>query len=230
MAVSDALEVEDGNLVEVSGNVILTGKVSGTGNVVRIDFEGRRSQIEVRINGDHNTVVIEKPRGTRGLQVRVGNHVPASHCNLHIAPGFSCEPGTQFLLYNDGNTVTVGEDCMFSSNVKVRAGESPHLIFDAATGDYLDRSDGVVIGDHVWIGEGVYITKKVSIADGCIVGAHAVVTRRFTEIQAVLAGNPAVVVREGISWVRNKSLLKSGTPEAEGYARYRQELSARFDV
>lgn len=38
---------------------------------------------------------------------------------------------------------------MFSRQIVVRTGESPHLIFDADTEEYLDKSDGVFIGDHV---------------------------------------------------------------------------------
>ena len=48
------------------------------------------------------------------------------------------------------------------------------------------------IGNDVWIGHGAYIAAGVTIGDGAIVAAHAVVTRDVPAY-AVVAGNPAVI-------------------------------------
>ena len=42
----------------------------------------------------------------------------------------------------------------------------------------------------MWIGEGAVILPGISLGDGCVVGANAVVTRSF-EAGSVLAGVPA---------------------------------------
>lgn len=116
---------------------------------------------------------------------------------------------------------------MFSNNVVVRCGESPHLLFDRTTGRYLDTSDGVFIGNHVWIGERAYITKSVTVADECVVGACSVVTKRFEVAHSAIAGNPARVVRENIQWVRNPGQLEENSIFHKSYATHIRSFSSK---
>lgn len=55
-------------------------------------------------------------------------------------------------------------------------------------------SKPVVIGDNVWIGEGVVIMPGVSIGDNVIIGANAVVTHSFPK-NVVIAGVPAKIIK-----------------------------------
>ena len=52
----------------------------------------------------------------------------------------------------------------------------------------------VVIEDDVWIGSRVTILPGVTIGQGCIIGASAVVTKSCPPY-SIVAGNPAVVVK-----------------------------------
>ncbi|MGZ4179456.1 MAG: DapH/DapD/GlmU-related protein [Solirubrobacteraceae bacterium] len=55
----------------------------------------------------------------------------------------------------------------------------------------------VVIGDDVWIGINATILKGVAIGSGAIVAAGAVVAKDVPA-NALVAGNPAVIVREQV--------------------------------
>lgn len=54
------------------------------------------------------------------------------------------------------------------------------------------RAQITTIGNDVWIGHGAYVAAGVTIGDGAIVAAHAVVTKDVPPY-AVVAGNPAVI-------------------------------------
>jgi putative colanic acid biosynthesis acetyltransferase WcaF len=53
----------------------------------------------------------------------------------------------------------------------------------------------VLIGHHVWIASGVTILPGVNVADGTVLAAGAVL-HKSTDVNDILAGNPAVVKRK----------------------------------
>jgi acetyltransferase-like isoleucine patch superfamily enzyme len=58
----------------------------------------------------------------------------------------------------------------------------------------------VVIGDRVWVGTRAVILKGVTIGDGAVVAAGAVVNKDVPA-HSVVAGGPARVVGSVDSWV-----------------------------
>ena len=57
------------------------------------------------------------------------------------------------------------------------------------------ESDGIVIGDDVFIGARSIILKGVSIGDGSVIGANSIVTHEIPP-GVIAAGNPARVLRK----------------------------------
>jgi len=210
------------NKCTIGKNILIEGFVKGSNNTVYIGESEHESRIDLRINGNDNILKINKPFAIKGLKIRVGNHVSANKTKLIIDSGFSIEGGGEFLLYNSGNILEIGENCMFSNSVTIRCGDSPHLLFDKNTGEYLDVSEGVFIGEHVWVGERVYITKRVTIPSESVVAACSVVTKRFSKENIVLGGNPAKVIRQSMQWIRNHSHLEKNSKYHESYIRVRK--------
>ncbi|WIE33975.1 acyltransferase [Agrobacterium tumefaciens] len=199
------------NSILVGSNIEHDINVRGDGNLIEVGESKSPSRIKITINGNNNRIRIERPIKIGGLRVSIGNHVAAHNATLDIGGGMSCEHDCDFFIYNSGNRVVIGEDCMLSREIILRSGESPHLIFDSETKEYLDVSDGVFIGNHVWIGERAYITKRASISNNSVVAACSVVTKRFEEEGVVVAGNPAKITRRGVIWFRNYSFLPEGS-------------------
>lgn len=101
--------------------------------------------------------------------------------------------------------VTVGDDVLIAWDTTIVDHNSHSLIFSQRCGDAVDWLDGrkdwshvaiapVHICDKVWVGFGAKILKGVTVGEGAIIGAGAVVTKDVAP-WTIVAGNPATVVR-----------------------------------
>ena len=113
-------------------------------------------------------------------------------------------------LQVQGGTLTIGDRTFFDGDTRIVCTTAVTIGSGVAMGwgcNILDCDfhtvDGapmnapVVIGDDVWIGINAMILKGVVIGNGAIVAAGAVVSKDVPA-HALVAGNPAVVVREQI--------------------------------
>lgn len=214
------------NQVRHGRRVQLAGYIEGDGNRIEIADVGEACNLRLEICGNNNLVRIAANATIRGLTVHIGSHIPAHGTSIEIGCNFSISRGGEFHLYNSGNRLCFGDDCLLSFNTVVRCGEIPHLIFDHETGAYLDVTEPVVIGNHVWIGEDVYLGKRAGLADDMIVAARSVVTKRFEQSHSAIGGNPARIIRRAVSWVRNPGLLVPGTPEHASFHAAQARLEA----
>ena len=92
--------------------------------------------------------------------------------------------------------IIIGSDCAISWNTNMLDGNAHELVVGEVA---RARAQPVVIGDKVWIGTGAIILSGVTVGDGAVVAAGSVVTADVPG-QTVVAGNPARVVREQVTW------------------------------
>lgn len=95
------------------------------------------------------------------------------------------------------NSITIGDDCAIAGHVLIQDSDF-HVILDE-NGFPKPVSKPVIIGNKVWICAKATILKGVTIGDGAIIAAGAVVTKDVPA-HCVVAGNPAKVVRENVIW------------------------------
>jgi acetyltransferase-like isoleucine patch superfamily enzyme len=88
--------------------------------------------------------------------------------------------------------IIIGEDCRFGPEVFLTAADYGIQAGSLFT-DQPRREADIVIGDGVWLSARVFVTAGVTIGDGCVVGAGAVVTRSLPA-NSVAVGVPARVV------------------------------------
>jgi acetyltransferase-like isoleucine patch superfamily enzyme len=96
---------------------------------------------------------------------------------------------------NCGVSVTIGQDCMIAGLVQVQS--SQHGFAKGTLIREQKHTYGeIMIGNDVWIANNATIVKGVTLGDGCVVGAKALVLAGEYPPNSILAGIPAKVIKE----------------------------------
>ena len=189
-----------GNVLEAEGatlnSVVLD--IYGDNNVIHVGGGSALSNVLFRIRGSgHRIEFGENCRISRGaviwfedqdglLQVGAGTTM----VDVHIA------------VTESGSKVLIGEDCMFANDIDIRTGDS-HSVIEAQTGQRLNFAADVVIGRHVWIAPHTVVLKGVTIGENSVVASGSIVTRSC-DPGVIVGGNPAKVIKTGVSWKRER--------------------------
>jgi acetyltransferase-like isoleucine patch superfamily enzyme len=143
-------------------------------------------------SSDDATVIRVRPGAEFHVGGRVALHrglrIVVDSGKLTIGPGTNVNGlGTKILV---AESVTIGAGCTFSWDVQILDND-----FHAMTVDGVQQPSvaPVVIGDRVWVGTRAIVLKGVTIGDGAVVAAGAIVTKDVPA-NAVVAGIPAKVV------------------------------------
>lgn len=100
-------------------------------------------------------------------------------------------------LIQCASSIIIGDDCAIAGDVLIQDTDF-HPVLDEH-GNEKPVSKPIVIGNKVWICAKATILKGVTIGDGAIVAAGAVVTKSVPP-HSLVAGNPAKVIRENVAW------------------------------
>lgn len=136
-------------------------------------------------------------------EIHIGNRVILDRAvKLWLSRGARLYIGDNSYLANGSmvlsqREVRIGKGCSISWHVLIM--DSSSYAVGYPDEEPQIRVGPVVIGDHVWIGCRAVILKGVSVGDGAVIANNAVVTRDVPA-GAMVAGNPARVVREGVVW------------------------------
>lgn len=130
-----------------------------------------------------------------GGTIELGARTHVGHGALLSARGGSVRIGRDGLV-NTGSvivstrSISIGNDALIAEHVTIRDQDHAHDASDRPYRAQGRRDAPVAIGDNVWLGAKVTVTKGVTIAANCIVGANAVVTKSLPDA-GVYVGAPA---------------------------------------
>lgn len=153
--------------------------------------------VKIRCYGNGHKLTIGNDVIFKSGQIKFEN----SNCFMSIGDHTTIEDA-QFFIAEDGMSITIGQDCMLSGRIRVYTTDG-HSIIDTITGDRINQAEKVIIGDHVWIGSDVKILKGVEIGSNSIIASNAVVTGDIPP-NSIAAGVPAKVIKQGVTWHRER--------------------------
>lgn len=99
-----------------------------------------------------------------------------------------------YLIASEHAKIVIGDDCLISYNVHMRTDAHNYLDKSVPMREQGFTEKDIIIGNDVWIGFGAQVMAGVTLADGCVIGAGAVVTRD-TEPYGVYVGVPARLIK-----------------------------------
>ena len=127
--------------------------------------------------------------------------------------------GLSMEIEGEGVGVVIGDDALISNGVWIR-NHDMHAIHELRTGRRINRPPVQTgIERHVWLGQDAMLLGTERIGMGAIVGTRTLV-KGTVPPRVVVAGTPARVIREGVSWGRSNNgmtaaeRLAIGMPEA----------------
>lgn len=126
------------------------------------------------------------------------------HADLEIKDNAVFSSG--FFTENTGSAIICTKDITIGDNVMMGRN---NIIYDSDFHSIVDHNNrilnpnrSVVIGDNVWITNGVTILKGVKVENGCIISANTTVTTKVPEASVASGLSQAKVVYQGIKWSR----------------------------
>lgn len=186
-------------------------------NLIRKTVKKRIIGLGINIKGNNNEIIINKPYKFNNCSITIkGNNSviiidestilnntslhAANYTQINIGKNTTIS-GANIACVSKNSKINIGEDCMFSWDIHIMSGDY-HIITPPNDEKIINKGYFCNIGNHVWLGCGTTICKNVEIADNCIVGTRAVVTKSCLESNAILAGNPAKIIKKNIKWQR----------------------------
>ncbi len=185
---------------------IFKGIVFSPGDPELVAIKRKTHNLNVDYNQTHEEEfekreqILREILGEMGEGLRIQGPI-AFHYGKHTKIGKRFFANFNFTVQDDGE-VTIGDDCNFGPNVTIvtpvhpmvpeerRALKSPE-----GKDAHLCWAKPVHIGNDCWLGANVVVCPGVTIGDGCVIGAGAVVTRDVPP-RSFAAGNPCRVIRE----------------------------------
>lgn len=184
-----------GSEIKATDKVLLNCKImcKGKNNLIICKSGGVLRNCSIHINGDNNVIEI----GNKTTIIN-GDFCIEDNNNLIQIGDNTKMCGKIHLAATEGSRIIIGNDCLFSSEIVFRTGDS-HSLLDMS-GNRINPAADIIIDNHVWVGHRVMINKGVRISADSMIGTGAVVTKSVDEKNVVIAGVPAKVVKREINW------------------------------
>jgi len=199
-------KVAKGNTFHIS-NVFAKGcrfVIGGHNNIVEIQPGlTRLTNTMITINGSNNHILVMGGANLVNASLYIEDDGGEIVLKRHVTIS-----GATNIAVIEGKKVVIGEDCLFSSEIQFRTGDS-HSILDQLTGKRINPSQDIEIGDHVWIGNDVKILKGVRVGDNSIIGTGAILSAGEYPSHSIIGGiGHGKVLKTGVDWTPQRIIIE----------------------
>ncbi|MFZ0549039.1 MAG: acyltransferase [Candidatus Promineifilaceae bacterium] len=150
----------------------------------------QRWDVTKSIRGWHYRNLVVKA----GDNLRVATNVKLANPN-NISIGDNCYLGDGVQLYAWNEKITIGDHVLIAAGAKMITRKHGFADVEMPISEQGYTNAPVVIEDNVWIGFQAIILSGVTVGEGSIIGAGAVVTKDV-EPYSVVGGVPAKLIRK----------------------------------
>ncbi len=117
---------------------------------------------------------------------------------IEVKAGATVEIGDRTFINKNtwisaGASIKIGQDCLIAPYVGIVATNRSYADPDTPINRQEPTSKGITIGDDCWLGHRVSVLDGVTIGQGCVIGAGAVVTKDIPPY-SIAVGVPAKVI------------------------------------
>ena len=169
------LEISKKAIIDVKGKLIIGNK------------ENSKSKMETRVSLNENA----KMDVNGNLSVGSGSDIRVfKNARLEIGSGY-INGYSQIVC---AKKIRIGKDVAIAREVVIRDTDAHDILYEG-----YQKEKEVNIGNHVWIGAKAMIMKGVTIGDGAIIAAGAIVTKDVPA-RSLVAGVPAKVIKTNVEW------------------------------
>ena len=169
--------------------------INGKDNIIIIEPSAVMKHCKIEIRGNGNVFHIGENSNIQKSEFVIESDHCVFDCGKKTIIG-----GVYTVLGEKNTNLIIGDNCLLSDGIEILTTDS-HSIIDLNTNYRINFAKDVVIGNKVWICNGVVLLKGSGIPDGCVVGRKSIVTKKFSKPNCVIAGFPAKVLQENISWL-----------------------------
>lgn len=115
-----------------------------------------------------------------------------------IAFGKDCYlNGCLHAIASERQSIIIGDDCLMSFGIWMRTAD-PHLLYSCDTHKRINGSEGIFIGDHVWLGQDSMVLKGSRMGSGSILAAKALLSGKNVPSNQCWGGVPARMVSNNV--------------------------------
>lgn len=221
---SEKIRVKTGINEYGNGNKVICKSASP--GVIDVLFSGSNNEITINEGGSVKYVFAQFANDGGRIEIDAGRGFTATilsskNCNVKIGKGVSATSKVVVITAESTN-VHIGSDCMIAEGVLIRTDDG-HAIYDVHTGDRVNKSKDIHIGDHVWIGREALLLGGAIIGSGSVVGTRSIAKGKYPN-NCVIAGSPARITRRDIAWERPHTIFN----EPIGKQHLEKKMRSKF--